>query len=185
MVGRKHLLLTVALGITSGFAGGAIFTRAPGVGAVTSETIRAARFEVVNQSGKTLAFWGLDTHGNTVIDFVGESGKDLATFGLGSDGKPFLVYRGVDGKTRADLRLGWHEKPSLELGDEKWEGRVGLGFIAGDAPSPEDETWGVAFGAPMAHRTLAAIGFSRRPSDGMLSGSIVLKGSDGRVWRAP
>ena len=85
---------------------------------------------------------------------------------------------------RADLRVGWGERPVLAMSDEKWEHRVKLGFLAFDAPSPEDENWGLVFTAP-GRRYLAAIGYGKDYTKGTLNGYVRAQNSEGKVWRAP
>jgi hypothetical protein len=66
------------------------------------------------------------------------------------------------------------ERPSIVLSDERWEGRVLLGFIPTDYPSPEDSNWALTF----MHPDVASIGIWRDPKVGSLGGSLSI--SDGR-----
>ena len=186
MISRRDFGV-VALSLISGFGGGMLSIRSQPVIAGSQEPVRASRFELVDGSGKTIAFWGMDSHQCTSLAFTGGTKNEVAVLGL-SGFNAFLHLNGADGKPRARLQVGWHEKPFLNLGDEVWQGRVSLGFIAGDAPGPEDDTWGLVFGAPPAdrgHRVRAAIGYSKSPSGRGWDGSVALEDSKGKIWKAP
>jgi len=140
--------------------------------------IRSTRFELVGPSGQTVAVWGQDDFRNTVLTFQDERSHAVAKFGVhnsGSDKSPFLAFTASDGKPRVNIQLAEPmERPSIVLGDEHWEGRVMLGFIPTDYPSPEDSEWGITF----MHPNVASIGVWRDPKDGSLGGNLFI--SDGR-----
>jgi len=77
------------------------------------------------------------------------------------------------------------ERPFLGLSDEKCAHRVRLGFIGSDMPpTPEEENWALVFDAP-GRRGLAAVGYRKDYSKGTLDGVIIVRNSEGKVWRAP
>jgi len=181
-------LLTFSVAVLIGFLGGAAFTQRHTADAAAPHTIRAHRFELVDDSGKVLGAWGKESSGETALCFfgpiVGSGVKPLAALGVDTGQMPFLTLSGTDGRMRAALRVGWGERPFLAMGDEKWAHRVGLGFLAPDAPSLEDENWGLVFTAP-GRRILAGIGYGKDYIKGTLDGHISVENSEGKVWRAP
>jgi len=52
--------------------------------------------------------------------------------------------------------------------DERYEGRLVLGFIGNDAPSPKDDDWGLLFRGP----SVAGIGSIKDPVDGKYRGYL-------------
>jgi hypothetical protein len=187
MISRKDLFIVV-LAAVSGYAGGFVSARPHGANAVAAGSIRATRFELVDASGKTLGYWGFDHRyeGRLVLAFTGGKSGELAAFGL-ADRDGFLTLTGTDGKPRATLAVGWHGKPSLALGDDKWWGRVALGFWGSDAPRPEEDRWALVFQGPgpHAHRIPAAFGYSKNVSGSGWDGSAYMEDSTGKVWKAP
>ena len=177
-------LLTFSIAVFIGFLGGAVFTQRHTADAAAPQTVRATRFELVDDSGKVLGAWGRESNGETALSFLGRDAKPLAAFGVNSGRKPFLTLSGSDGRMRADLSVGWGERPILAMSDEKWEHRVKLGFLASDAPSLEEETWGLVFTAP-GRRILAGIGYGKDYTKGTLNGQISVRNSEGKTWRAP
>jgi hypothetical protein len=174
----------VSLAALFGFLGGAV-TQRHAAEAASSEVVRATRLELVDETGKRLAFWGRDVRGNLVIGFEVAGSGEVAVLGLDSGKHPFLTLSGSDGRAHADLRLGSGERPFLSLGHERCRRRVKLGYVGYDAPSPEDDRWGLVFDAPRGHRSVAAIGYSRNLLDGKLNGSVFVEDSKGKTWRAP
>lgn len=174
----------LTLAVFAGFVGGAALTQrrsaeaAPGI-------VRATRFELLDDSGRTLAVLGRTPTRDTGLSFLASDGKQLAVLGVEANQMAFLTLAGGDGNGRADLRIGWHERPFLVMGDEKFRVRVKLGYLAYDSPAPEDENWGVAFGAPLGFRSLASIGYLRDPVDGTIGGSVFVEDAKGKIWRAP
>jgi hypothetical protein len=178
-------LLTFSIAVFIGFLGGAVFTQRHVADAAAPQTIRAHRFELVDDSGKVLGAWGRESNGETALSFLGSNAKPLAALGVDSGQTPFLTLSGTDGRMRADLRVGWGERPFLAMSDEKWAYRVKLGFIGSDMPpTPEDENWGLVFNAP-GRRRLAAIGYWKDYSKGTVNGGILVRDSEGKAWRAP
>jgi hypothetical protein len=69
----KRELVTVLVAAAAGFAGGLASTRPHDAQAADTALIRARRFELVDDSGKTIAYWGFDDRyrGRLVIAFKG------------------------------------------------------------------------------------------------------------------
>lgn len=146
-------------------------------------TVRASRFELVDSTGKVLAFWGTDRGNNTVLAFLqksttedgteevkpstqqtrftGQNRNEAFAFGMMSTQVPFMNILGKDGNSRASLYLTAQQKPILNMADERNESRLELGFISNDAPALEDDDWALRFRAP----DVAGIGSMRDPSD--------------------
>ena len=127
-----------------------------------TQVVRARRFELVNEVGEAISFWGIDKGNNAVLAFgsrglaarSGGSGSapsrlenpdnQLATFGLLGTDSPALKMRGADGKTRARLYLSTDGKPFLLMEDETGP-RVSLGIEQSDTPGPDDNDWTLVF----------------------------------------
>jgi hypothetical protein len=128
--------------------------------------IRARSFELVNEAGEPISFWGVDQGQNAVLAF-GSRGLDLrgaphgvpaglsnpenqlVAFGLLGDDDPMLKMRGADGKTRVGLLLSPDAKPTLTMEDETGP-RVSLGIEQSDTPGPQDNDWTLVFGPERA-----------------------------------
>jgi hypothetical protein len=177
---------TLALAICGGFVGGSIATSLNRVSAATPKSIQASRFELVDEAGKPIAFWGVDTNSTNgqqvVISFTNSKKMQVATFGIMSQKGPFLKISASDGKPMAIFELGWQERPVLIMNDHKFEGRMVLGSIENDAPSPNDDDWGIAFRAPTSLVPYASMGLLREPTSGRLSGVLSIQSSDGKRW---
>jgi hypothetical protein len=132
----------------------------------SEQMIRARGFELVNEAGEPISFWGVDQGQNAVLAF-GSRGLDLrgaphgvpaglsnpenqlAAFGLQGDDAPVLAMRGADGKTRVSLLLSPDAKPILMMEDETGP-RVALGIEQSDTPGPQDNDWTLVFGPERA-----------------------------------
>jgi hypothetical protein len=130
----------------SGFLGGTLASqgRENRVEAFAPEVIRASRFELVNPAGITVANWEVTPTNEIRLRFTSGRGEALEIGAL-QDGRPFLRMRGRDGKARVVMELDGLDKPMLGMGDEKWEGRVRLGFIEPDILDTGSDDWGLAF----------------------------------------
>ena len=198
---RVNLIALLLAGIV-GFLGGVLSNFVRMGGPLTQTTVRSQRFELVDSAGRTRAFWGVDAGGNRVIAFIGagssggnstsekcpervpftgQGRNEAAGFGLRSDSSPFLNFSGSDGKSKMILYLGHQSRPVLVMSDENNEGRVLLGSIPHDSPSPRDDDWGLIFREP----NLASIGVRRDPVSGLYSGTAAVRDAKGRVWQAP
>jgi hypothetical protein len=189
MISKKDFAIVV-LSVASGFGGGMLSMKSHVVEAADHQTIRATRFELVDASGKSIAFWGTDQDDQLIIAFTGGTQSELAAFGLLSGLNGGLRISGIDATPRATLLVGYHERPSLSLYDEKGRGRVGLGFVTSHTPGPEEvahDAWALEFYATgqHGHREQAAIGYSKAASGLGWDGSIFLEDSKGKTWKAP
>ncbi len=153
-------ILTVAAALIAGFIGGLIGTRLSG--ARDQVIARAHSFELLDESGEVISFWGVDSGHNAVLAF-GNRGRapggahpqsvpaglanpdnQLSAVGLFSDDNPMLKMSGSDGRTRVRLYLSTDGKPFLLMEDDTGP-RVSLGIEQSDTPGPEDNNWSLAF----------------------------------------
>jgi len=163
------VLATLAVAALSAFLGGVIGSRSQ-VEAADPQTIRASRFELVNASGATVATWEVGSGNEAHLRFLPVRGGAAVDIGVLPDGRPIVQMAGRDGKKRIVLELDQLDKPMLGMGDERWEGRVHLGFTEPDMPSPDWDNWGLSFRGS-SERPVAAIGMvkSGTGSDGLLT----------------
>jgi len=154
-------------------------------------TVRASRFELTDDTGRVVAFWGIDRGNNTVLAFlrkatqVGvsdglsdsftrftkQNSNEAFAVGLISTEAPFMNLLGDDGQSRAFLYLNSQQKPVFAMSDERFEGRLTLGFVNNDAPSPRDDEWALLFRGP----DVAGIGSVKDPTDGKYRGYFSVK----------
>ena len=182
---RTREILMMMLASAFGFVGGAVYSRVHTLHVDDAQVLRGHRFELLDDSGRVIAFGRNDNLKNVVLGFRDKDDHSVATFGLGSDRTPFFDMAGKDGKSRVRLELDWmqqmQQKPTLVMSDEKWEGRVMFGFLPSDYPDREWDDWGLAFRAPNVG-DLANIGLIKR--DGKLSGVANVRAA-GKVWSVP
>ncbi len=146
-------------------------------------TLRSSRFELTDETGRVIAFWGTDRGNNTVLAFLqkaagdtgpqsfelparqtgfgGQNPNEALSVGMLSTQTPFLNLVGKDGGSRAVLYLTQQQKPILNMGDERRESRLELGFISKEAPAAEDDDWALRFRMP----DIAGIGSIMDPVD--------------------
>jgi len=161
-------LITTTVALIAGFVGGLLGARAPRSGDPgTKEVIRARSFEVVNEVGQVISYWGVDEGDNLVLTF-GSRGpskggalhgrppldlknreNQLTALGLQGNDMPMLKMSGADGKTRVRLLLSYDGKPTLSMEDETGP-RVSLGIEQSDTPGPNDHDWTLVFGPERA-----------------------------------
>jgi hypothetical protein len=66
---------------------------------------------------------------------------------------------GRDGKNRISLDLDQADKPIFVMSDERWEGRVHLGFMPPDTfPYSDWDHWGLLFRAFGSERPVVGMG---------------------------
>ena len=125
---RTTLLLIAA--ITAGFIGGHANSqdRSP---AIAPSVLRASRIELVDERGSIVAAWEAASGGSR-IRFLSRRGITTMDIGSDVDGRPRLRMYGGDGRQRVLLALNAEDKPSFGMSDERWEGRVSLGFLQPD-----------------------------------------------------
>ncbi len=159
-------IVLVAAALLAGFIGGILgaLVMRSGEQAHPGQPIRARSFELADESGRVVSFWGIDKRQNAVLAFgshwpktprgggavpdrpplaLDDPDNQRAAIGVVND-SPFLSLRGTDGKTRASLDLSEYGKPALWMADETGL-RVHLGVEGSDTPGPQDNDWSLAF----------------------------------------
>ncbi len=156
MNGKQFRVLAV-LTVVSGFLGGAVsnlaLRGAPALaqgGGAVHETVRARRFELVDNRGETramLATWDYNTLGLFLVDAAGkrraelttrdDGGSSLSLFDTGggrrvllgtkAGGFPHLALFDAAGKTRASLVIEADESPVLYTSDAQGTTRARIG----------------------------------------------------------
>lgn len=157
------LSLVIVVALVAGLAGGAmgaLWTRA---GAQDpQQVLRARSFELVDNAGRVISFWGVDRGDNAVLAF-GSRGlapggahpqgvpadlenpdNQLTMIGLQGADSPMMKMSGADGGTRVRMYLSTNGKPLLLMEDETGP-RVSLGIEQSDTPGPNDNDWALAF----------------------------------------
>ncbi len=154
-------ILTIVIALFAGFLGGIIGSRVDG--ARERSIVRAHSFELLNDAGEAISFWGIDNIGQTATLAFGSRGRGLAgssghdapggitnpdnqliSIGLASADEPVLRMRGPDGKPRVRLYVTPYGKSSLLMDDETGT-RMLLGVEQSDTPGPEDNNWSLLF----------------------------------------
>lgn len=153
----KQVFLVVAA-LLAGFVGGILGARVIRSGAQRhpEQVVRARSFELVNEAGQTISYWGVDKTQYAVLAFGrggtlsghpglgrGDPHNQRIAIGLVNDSS-FLKLRGADGELRATLMLSIYGKPALVMDDETGP-RVLLGLEQSDTPGPQDSDWSLAF----------------------------------------
>jgi hypothetical protein len=127
------------------------------------QVIRARSFELTDEAGQTVSFWGIDRSQNAVLAFGGHWPKapagrggghpplpldnphnQRATIGVSGD-SAFVDLRAADGESRMRLNLNGDDKPILWMADEHHQPRMWLGIEQSDTPGPRDVDWGLMF----------------------------------------
>ncbi len=159
---KQVLLIVVAASV--GFAGGIVGARMfpSQTGQTPARVLRAHSFELVNDSGQVVSFWGIDKGKQVVLAFgnshqktdvkdpippeegLDEPSHQRTAIGLLGDGSPFLALQARDGKPRERLSLTEYDKPILLMDDETGV-RVSLGLAQSDTPGPRDNDWSLDF----------------------------------------
>jgi hypothetical protein len=168
-VGTFSAMIVVAglVGYFAGRQGANIHVQAASV-----ETVRASRFELVNGSGTVVATWEAGQGNEAHLRFLPSAGNARIEIGVLSDGHPLVQMAGRDGKRRIVMELDQYDKPMLGMGDERWEGRVLLGFVEPDTYAPEWDNWGLMFRPFGSEKPSASIGvlkMGRSTPEGVLT----------------
>jgi hypothetical protein len=156
--------LTIVSALIAGFVGGMLGSRMPRGGEQRPpQLVRARSFELVNEAGQAISYWGIDKGGNLVLTFgtrgafegsallgrpvvdLKDIDNQLTAIGLQGNDMPLLKMHGADGKTRVRLLLSPDSKPTLTMEDETGP-RVSLGIEQSDTPGPDDNDWSLVFG---------------------------------------
>jgi hypothetical protein len=156
----KQVYVVVAA-LVAGLIGGIVGARLmrPREQAAPPQVIRARAFELVDEGGRVISYWGIDKNDYAVLAFGSHWPADLAkghphpplqdlehqmvALGVAGDG-PFLHMRAPDGTTRVWLDIDMWGKPSLLMGDETGT-RMSLGILRSDTPGPQDNNWALDF----------------------------------------
>jgi hypothetical protein len=173
-------VIVIAAALLAGLIGGILGTRLTHTGDryLAERVVRARSFELVDEAGKVISFWGVDKREYTVLAFRGPESVSRAepatnqrspgledplnqrtAIGVMAD-SPFLTFRAPDGKVRMSLWLSPWQKPLLSMDDETGP-RVRLGINHSDSPSAADNDWALSF-----HPDRAWIGMFSRTEGG-------------------
>lgn len=184
---RQICLILAAL--IAGYGGGilAISHRSPERTSSPPDVIRARTFELVNEKGQVISFWGTDSQDTIVLAFasptdlpqisgtprrmISDGGirnprNQFVSIGVLSGQMPALYMRGPEGQTRVRLYLTPYGQPELLMDDEK-SNRIALGVGLSDTPGPQDRNWNLTF-QPLG----AAIGTTTED----FNGSVYVRG---------
>ncbi len=155
-------LLGILISCSAGFIGG-LFSSHDRVNASAPELIRAREIELVGESGIAVARWSTGSGKAVSLKFLNGRDASAIEIGLLEDGRPFLSMAGRDGKRRIMMDLDQADKPMLGMSDERWEGRVRLGFIPPDTfPYSNWDHWGILFRAFGSQRPIVGMGTVNR-----------------------
>jgi hypothetical protein len=144
----------------AGYFGGLLSSQ-NSVRASPPDVVRATKFELINGTGTPIANWEVDSKGEARLNFL-YSEQAILAVGVLPDGRPFLRMGGRDGKNRIAIDLDQADKPMFVMSDERWEGRVHLGFIPPDTfPYSGWDHWGLLFRAIGSERPVAGMGMSK------------------------
>lgn len=132
-------------------------------GPPAANIVRARSFELVDEAGRAISYWGIDESGGAVLAFgryasepsptlrsgharrsLGNIENQRVMLGVSGDNAS-LELRGADGKPRVRLLLDSYGKPVLLMEDETGP-RVSLGIEHSDTPGPQDKIWALDFG---------------------------------------
>lgn len=154
-------LLNVALACVAGFVGGALASRSS-VQAAPPTVVRASRFELLDTAGHSVARWEIDPERKGVHMCFLDRGITTLDLGALPHAGPFLWINGRDGKRRFSVSLDPSGKPGLSMSDERWLGRVVLGYIGTDTPDIPDtsDDWGLGFRPFGTTRSAAYMGMT-------------------------
>jgi hypothetical protein len=153
----------VAISLLAGLGGGILSNAILGSRQSTQpqKVLRAQSFEVVDQGGNAVAFWGVDQGHQVVLAFGGRGhapdeaartlpgglenpANQLAAFGLQGNDSPIMRMSGADGRSRLRMYLSQDSKPILLMEDQQGP-RLSLGVDSSDTPSPGDGDWTLTF----------------------------------------
>jgi hypothetical protein len=117
---RVLMALTVVSGLVGGAASNLLVQGAPAVaqvGGAVQEVVRAKRFEVVDDQGRSRALLSVLPDGSPGLTLYDGAGKQRAGLGLLPDGTPRLALHDAAGKQRAGLTVLPDGSPGLALFD--------------------------------------------------------------------
>jgi hypothetical protein len=180
-------LYLVSIAFAAGVLGGVLGTQITRWSAEPNGTVvKARQFELIDERGNIVAFWGSDQNSNAVLAFAKsrQSGQppsaDLKdpknqrmSVGVLADGSPLLSFMGNDGQARLRGLLTEYDKPILMLEDAGGP-RVSLGIQQSDTHDPADDNWALTF-EPETDK--ATIGIIKDPISKHLYGGLWINGS--------
>ena len=167
-------LAGLLLACAAGFLGGS-FAAGHRVAASAPNIVRATAFELVDASGAPVARWRVGVDNTVRMSFLFDHENEALQIGV-ANGRPFVRMAGRDGRDRMVMELDAADKPMIGMGDEKWEGRVHLGFLPPDTfPYGDWDNWGLSFRGVGSQRAVAAIGMLRKGTN-RFEGFIALSG---------
>lgn len=170
--------MVVVMALFAGFAGGVAATLVIRAREQPhpERVVRAHGFELVDDAGQAISYWGIDKQQNIVLAFgirrdnalperrvavdIKDPDNQTYAIGLAGDDTPFLTMRGRDRKPRVNLLFSLYEKPVLVMADETGP-RLRLGFEGSDTLTPDDNDWWLDF-----RPEVARIGFHAEKKDG-------------------
>ena len=177
MVGLMNLnnIYSIALAGFTGLLGGLI-----GSGSRFDNSadiaIRATRFELVNSAGTPVALWRAGDGKAANLVFLSDHGVEILRVGVESDGRPSIRLAGRDRRDRIVISLDGADRPMIGMGDDKWQGRVHLGYLATDYPAGNDpDNWGLLFRAAGSERTVTGVGLLSKEK-GRIEGFLTVSG---------
>ena len=155
----------VSISLMAGLVGGIVGTRLAlsRESASPQKVVRATAFELIDETGQVISYWGVDKNNWAVLAFGNRwptglendrsqpSPRDVEhqvmAIGVTGDergGGGFLNMRAPDGKSRAQFFVNMWGKPVLMMGDETGT-RMTLGHLSSDTPGPQDNDWALNF----------------------------------------
>jgi hypothetical protein len=155
--------VTLVAALIAGFVGGIFGSRVPHrEDQEPRQVIRARSFELVDEAGRAISYWGIDKGGDLVLAFgsrgafegsalhgravldLKDMDNQMTAVGLQGNDMPLLKMHGADRKTRVRLYLSQDSKPFLLMEDETGP-RISLGVEQSDTPGPDDNDWSLSF----------------------------------------
>ena len=182
---RQKELLRIVAALTAGFVGGQFHSGSLSTSAASGDTFRARRFELTDDTGRVLAYWGSNAGVGPSLHFLDPNGDELITLGL--QGKvPLLNLAGPDSRIRATLRLeGDDLRPILGMGDDNWEGRLLLGALPSELSPPSSREWGLILRGPLSRARVVSVVAVRGVAEERVWGRIAVLDQRGAAATLP
>lgn len=176
----RLVILAVASGAIGGFIQSTAF-RTESVHGDSHKVIRTSGLEILDAAGNRIGFLGIDEANRIGLSFFDTHGKKRAEFGLGRGESPRLDINSPDGNSLLSLDLGQHARPRLIMSDNDFNGRVYIGVVEPDAPSPDwkYDNWVLRFTGDNT-RPLAIVGMTTHGA-----GGVAVFDQSGRRWKTP
>lgn len=179
-----------AIALAAGFVGSVLHDWVRGHPASPVEVVRAKRYEVVNESGGVLSFWGPDndpripttTPKGTLLVFMDVRGQRGVEFGSRTGDKgPTLNFFDKIHRERVRLALSQGDDPILGFSSTVIEGAVLLGAIEGDVWTDKPgDSWGLRLRSRKARSSI----FASEWSDGRHRAGVAAMDKRGS-WTLP